>query len=258
MMTAVTVANSRDRHPYRLPINCDLGEGLETVDQQAMPFLLQANVACGGHAGDEVSMKWVTRLAIEQGVAIHAHPSYPDRAHFGRKSMTISLQELAESLWTQVQNLQRIVATFGGNVTAIKPHGALYHDMMQHPSVLQVLLETAARLGDTTALVVQAVPGCNPCEALAQPMGIRLIMEGFGDRAYQDDGSLAPRHQPGSVHDRLDSIVSQVRLLNEQGKVFTRSGKVLDLQVDTICLHGDHPLVLQALQQLKKDGAEAN
>ncbi|MBR9814751.1 5-oxoprolinase subunit PxpA [bacterium] len=227
-----------------LPLNCDLGEGCGN-DAALMPLIDQASIACGGHAGDAQSMSACAALAVKQGVQLGAHPAYPDRDGFGRRSLDIAPEALAASLREQVQRLADIANAAGIRLTYIKPHGALYHDLWTRPAVCEVVMRLAAYI--ELPVVVQAGRGDLPTTS----NGVPLWREAFADRAYAADGSLQPRSQPGAVLDAR-AAAKQVEHLLKFGAVITADGARRPLEADTLCLHGDHPQALAVAQAVRR------
>ena len=206
-----------------MKLNCDLGEGAG-IEQAVMPFIDQASIACGVHAGDLDLIGQTMVLAQQHGVSIGAHPGYPDREHFGRISMNL----LPEEINTLVAQQLEVLAQMGA-VDYVKPHGALYHDMMRDEKVLSAI--QSAIEGRT--LMVQALAG-------ERNEGAGFIFEAFADRRYADSGELLSRNEERSLLSE-DETLEQVRLLVEEGIVRTLSGKRLELQAQSLCVHGDNP-----------------
>ena len=238
-------------------LNCDLGESYGSwtmgLDARVMPFIDQASIACGFHAGDPLTMQRTLALAAEHQVAVGAHPAYPDLVGFGRRSMSLSRDELIANLHYQVAALDGMARAAGLTLTYIKPHGALYHDMMHKPEVRDALLQATASYaagGEPLALVMQATTAADALRAQARAAGVPLLLEAFADRCYTDDGSLLPRSQPGAVHER-EPMLAQVAQLCASSSVTTHSGRVLALQFDTLCVHGDNPEGVAAIADIR-------
>lgn len=180
-------------------LNSDLGEvsGPEgrMLDAAILRVVTRCNVACGGHAGDEISMRETVQRGNKLGVRIGAHPSYPDRRNFGRMSLEMGPAQLSASLDRQVTALIRIAHGEGVAVTHLKPHGALYNDAARNPALAEVIVQTAKRAG----LPELIGPPHSALEQSAREAGLLFIAEGFADRAYERDGALTPRSTPGAV-----------------------------------------------------------
>lgn len=220
-------------------LNCDLGENTADVDDEVlMPWISSCNVACGGHAGDDESMARTVRSASRHEVAIGAHPSYPDREHFGRRSLDLPLQDLAESVHSQCRRLASIAAAQGLTLNHVKPHGALYNDATQNPALAHAVLDAIGRLDPRPR--VFGLAGSRFGEVAAEH-GFRFVGEAFADRRYQAVDRLRPRSQAGAVlHDR-SQVLRQVAALVEQKEVQTDRDGVQPLHPDTLCVHSDTP-----------------
>ena len=203
-----------------------------------MPLISSANIACGGHAGDDKSMQEAVALALEHGVAIGAHPSFPDRENFGRQEMQIDAHELHSCIVAQIESLASVVQKQGTRLRHVKPHGALYN-MAARDQELAETVVTAIRSVDPT-LMLFGLAG-SALLAVAERLGLRAISETFADRAYRSDGSLLPRNQQGSVlHDETVVAARAVAMVHEAAVVAADGSRVV-IRADTICLHGDSP-----------------
>lgn len=235
-------------------LNCDLGESYGSwtmgLDAQVMPHIDQANIACGFHGGDPVTMRRTLELAAEHEVSVGAHPAYPDLVGFGRRSMNLSAEEIVAGLHYQVAALEGMALSHGLTIDYVKPHGALYNDMMANQDVRTAIMQAVASFHRPLPLMLQATPAATQHRAEAQTHGIRVLFEAFADRCYDDDGSLLSRRKPGAVHDR-ERMLAQVTLLQAQGTVVTVNGKELSLQADTLCVHGDNPEGVKAIQAIR-------
>ncbi|MEW6729502.1 MAG: 5-oxoprolinase subunit PxpA [Pseudomonadota bacterium] len=242
--------------PNPIKLNCDLGEGFGPwrmgEDAAVMPLIDQANIACGFHAGDPLTMRRTVRLALEHGVAIGAHPGYPDLVGFGRRSMPIEHDELVALLRYQVGALEAIARAEGGRVEYVKPHGALYNDMMRDPSLLRAVLEAVAGLEGGLALMLLCRADNAHALALGAEYGVPLLFEAFADRAYAPDGRLRPRNQAGAVHTEVALIVEQARRLAHGEPIPLEDGTSLVLRPDSLCVHGDTPQALAALRAIRE------
>jgi UPF0271 protein len=213
-------------------LNIDLGE-LPDEPRELYAIATVANVACGGHAGDIKSMALAISSCLARGTRVAAHPSYPDRERFGRVSMAIDAAVLAASVEEQCAALQAIARRFGFPASAIKPHGALYHDAHKDVLLARAVLDGAARgLGFGEAALEVTGPAGGALEAEARARGHRYAREGFADRAYAPDGSLVPRTEPGA-------LLTDARACSRQAIALASTGRV-----ETICVHGDTPRAL--------------
>lgn len=238
-----------------LLLNCDLGESFGAwsmgMDEMVMPHIDQANIACGFHAGDPLVMQKTLKLAGDNGVTVGAHPAYPDLMGFGRRSIHASANEIHALIHYQVAALDGMAASAGLQLTYVKPHGALYNDMMAKPSVRQAIMKAIADYHRPLKLMLQATPEAESHLAEAAHFGIELLFEAFADRCYDDDGKLLSRTKPGAVHSR-EKMLAQVRQLAREGSVTTVSGKLLNLQVDTLCVHGDNADGISAIREIRE------
>jgi len=226
-------------------INCDLGECLDPdPDGQIMPLINQASIACGGHVGNSDSMKKNVKLAKQYQVSIGAHPSYPDKANFGRVSLPMSLKSLFDSIFMQVNALEEVCLEQNVKMDYIKPHGALYHDMMHQKQIAELLCDVIKTKYPDLKLIVQAGINTKQMLAVAQEKGVQLLFEAFADRGYRSV-ELKSRSEQGAVLASPEEIKSQYQELMES-----------DLfQIDTICFHSDHASSVTALQQIKTSTA---
>lgn len=219
-------------------LSADLGEGSPREDE-IWPLIDRANVACGGHIGDDDSMRAAATLAARHGVILGAHPSYPDREHFGRRSMDIEAEALRASLVAQIAALGLFA-----KVHHVKPHGALYNDAHGDRAMADVVVSA---LDPATALVA---PDRSQMAAAARRAGIRVIREAFADRRYEPDGSLTPRSLPGSTL-TIQEAAAQAALLVREGVAIARDGSRIAIAFDTLCIHADMEGAVERLQAVR-------
>ncbi len=196
-----------------------------------MQYITSANIACGGHAGDEAIMERTARLALERGVRIGAHPGYPDRANFGRLEMPLTSAEIAETVFQQIARLEAVVSQLGGRIVHVKPHGALYNVAVRNAEVAQAIGDGVARWVQGRKLPAVPVFGLagSPMLDVWRRMGLPVAGEGFADRRYEPDGTLRSRKLPGAlITDPAEAAQQALRLAHSGG-------------VETICVHGDTP-----------------
>ncbi|WP_268409698.1 5-oxoprolinase subunit PxpA [Alteromonas sp. a30] len=238
-----------------MKINSDLGEsfGLWQMgnDSHVMQVVDQANIACGFHAGDPSVMMTTLQLAKEHQVAIGAHPSYPDIQGFGRRSMKMHANEIKNLVLYQVSALHGMAKSLGLEVSYIKPHGALYNDMMRDIEVFQGVLSAATSFHEPLAIMIQSLPNNDERKQAAENAGVSLMFEVFADRRYTDAGLLTPRTQTGAVL-TVDEVSQQTSMLVEKGAVLTENGQELSLEVDSICVHGDDAESLEKARCVSK------
>lgn len=216
-------------------INCDMGEGIGN-DELIMPFITAANITCGYHAGDVVTIQQTIELAVGHGVTIGAHPSFYDRNNFGRTSMQLPVQELYELIIQQLLIFKEVADGIGERINHVKPHGALYN-LSAGDALTANIIAKAVKDFDA-GLILYGLSGSHSISE-AKAIGLRTASEVFADRSYQDDGSLTPRSQPGAMIEDSGKAVQQVLQMVNEGTVTTVSGKTIPIIAETICIHGD-------------------
>jgi 5-oxoprolinase (ATP-hydrolysing) subunit A len=232
-----------------LDINCDVGEGVGN-EADIFPFISSCNIACGGHAGNVKTMKHTVRLAKAHGVAIGAHPSYPDKQHFGRVRVPLSATALQTTIRTQIGQLGAICKDQGITMVHIKPHGALYNDVAHDMELAPVFLDAVSPYKAQCALYVLSG---SPLEALALKEGFTIKREAFADRNYQTDGRLVPRGEKDALIQHPEAVLAHVLRMAKERRVLTVEGNYRPLQADTYCVHGDTPDALEILAYLTKE-----
>ena len=238
-----------------LLLNCDLGESFGAwkmgLDDQVMPFIDQANIACGFHAGDPIVMKKTLLSAKGHNVVVGAHPSYPDLAGFGRRSMSLPAVEIIAIVQYQIAALAGMAENIDMPITYVKPHGALYNDMMANGHIRSAVMEAIAGSHLPLAFMLQATPDAETHRQEAEMFGLKLIFEAFADRCYDDNGALLSRAKEGAVHSR-EKMLAQVSQLKNDGSVTTISGHRLELQADSLCVHGDNIDGVNAIEEIRQ------
>ena len=237
-------------------LNADLGEG-DAYDAELLAVVSSCNIACGGHAGDAASIAATLREALANGVSAGAHPAYPDREGFGRRSRFMSGEPLREALRSQLGEFSRIAADLGTAVKHVKPHGTLYTDAVVDAQLADIIAAAVAEMPGKPVLVGQ--PGTE-LEAAANAHGLGFVAEAFVDRAYRHDGQLVPRSEPGAVHGDIGKIQDQAVSLARDGNVQCLDGSIIPVRADTLCIHGDTPGAAEAAravrEALEKEGVE--
>ncbi len=236
-------------------LNADLGESYGAwtmgMDEQLMPLLDQANIACGGHAGDPLTMRRTLELAKAAGVQAGAHPSYPDLQGFGRRSMKMCADELEAQLLYQISALDGIAQSLNHPLSYVKPHGALYNDMMADPIIRTSVMRALASYYRPLKLMLLATAEQVQHLKEAQEHGLELLFEAFADRAYTDEGKLVSRSQAHALHSE-DQALEQALMLASDQSVLTESGKRIDVRADTLCVHGDNPAALALVRRIRE------
>ena len=215
-------------------INADLGEGC-AHDEALFAIVDWANIACGGHAGDQASMRKACELALEHGVQPGAHPSYPDRAGFGRTKPNTDMTSLLDELLRQMDCFENIAAKTGCTTAHFKPHGQLYNDAAFDKACAMLLIEVAKCYPHLKLLALAGSPQVE----LSRNAGIVVVEEAFPDRAYLSSGALAPRSQPGAMIDNPEKVRAQAVSIIRQGPLECLGGSNLVVRAQTLCVHGD-------------------
>lgn len=240
-----------------IDLNADVGEGYGQ-DAELMPLLSSANIACGWHAGDADTMRRTVRLALAHGVAIGAHPSFPDQEHFGRREMHLPAATLYAAMLEQIGALAEIVRTEGARLAHVKPHGALYNQAARDRTLAETLA-AAVREWDPTLRLVGLAGG--ELLAAGRRAGLAVTAEAFADRRYQADGSLIPRSQPGALIENEAEALAQALALAQHGQAIAQNGSLLHvfpaapsatLRASSLCLHGDSPHALAFARRIRQ------
>jgi UPF0271 protein len=218
-----------------IDLNCDMGEGIGT-DELIMPYICSANIACGGHAGNESMMRKTILLAKKYQVAFGAHPSYPDRNNFGRIEMNLSETEIYDAVFKQIELIRNIASKEGVQLHHVKPHGALYNTAAKNESVSNAIVHAILDIDPT--LKVYGLP-LSVFESVCLKNKLQFVGEGFADRTYTDGGSLTPRTSADAMITDTSTAIEQVINMALKQEVKTISGKWIRMPVKTICIHGD-------------------
>lgn len=224
----------------RIDLNADVGERpeLAAVEEELLGVVTSVNVACGGHAGDEASMERVVLAARERGVALGAHPSYPEREGFGRRAMAMPAAELSAAVAGQVSALLSVMRRLGGRLAHVKPHGALYNAAAKDPAVALSIAEGVARVSPGVVLV--GLAGSVMLEAFERA-GFPVAAEAFVDRGYEPDGSLTLRGRPGALKATPEEAAAQAVSIATRGEITALCGTRFPVQAETLCVHSDTP-----------------
>jgi 5-oxoprolinase (ATP-hydrolysing) subunit A len=237
----------------RIDLNCDMGEsyGAWTMgaDAAIMPFISSANIACGFHGGDPATIRKTVRLAAEHGVAVGAHPSLPDLQGFGRRAMKITPQDMYDLVVYQAGAVEAFARAAGAKLHHVKCHGALYNMAANDEGLSEAMVRAVKDLG--AGVLVYVLSNSRNFE-IAKAMNVRVAGEVFADRGYTDEGTLAPRGQPGAMIEDAAQSVRQVLGMLEGGYVTSLSGKRVPVSPDTLCLHGDQPGAVAFAKELRR------
>jgi UPF0271 protein len=239
-----------------IDLNCDLGEsfGAYTIgaDEAVMAAITSANVACGYHGGDPGVMRRTVRLARQAGVAVGAHPGFPDLVGFGRREMRMTPQDVEDMVLYQVGALAGIAHREGVRLSHVKAHGALYNMAVKDGALAAAIARAVAAFDPS--LIFFALPDSQLARA-GTAAGLQVALEGFADRTYEPDGSLTPRSRTGAVIQDVSAVVARAVRMIADGTVMTTGQTTLALRIDTLCTHGDTPGA-QALTRALRDGLE--
>ncbi|GAA0404005.1 5-oxoprolinase subunit PxpA [Cocleimonas flava] len=239
-----------------IKLNCDLGESYGAwkmgTDEQIMPYIDMANIACGFHASDPFIMDKTVKLAVQNNVTIGAHPGYPDLLGFGRRDMSFNADEIRQLVLYQVGALQAICEANGTKIGYVKPHGALYNTMMKSKSQLTAIMQAVASLKDPVPLMILANADAEENKQLAEKHSVSLLFEAFADRRYADDGNLTSRALEGSVLENENDIQDQIKSLITDKQAISISGNTLSVHADTLCVHGDNVQALESVKSIRK------
>ena len=226
----------------RIDLNADVGEGLGPWpmgdDERLIPLVTSANVACGPHAGDPLTIERTVAIAVRHGVAVGAHPGYPDLVGFGRRDLEMTAAELRASVIQQVAGVAGFARAAGVTLTHVKAHGALYNRMARDAATADVVARAVAAVAPQAVFV--ALAGSVALDA-GRAAGLRVAAEAFADRAYERDGSLRSRQLDGAILSTAEEAAAQALSLARDGRVRAHDGTELAVRADTICIHGDTP-----------------
>lgn len=242
-----------------MKLNCDLGESFGAwkmgIDSDVIPHIDMANIACGFHAGDANVMAATLQQTLQCGTEIGAHPSYQDLVGFGRRKMQLSAEELINLLHYQIAALEGMARTHQQTLSYVKPHGALYNQMMADETILKTVMQ-AVSLYQTPSkkplkLMILATGQARAHHKLAKQFNIELYLEAFADRRYDNQGYLLSRKQPGAVLNE-EQILLQVEQLLTNNTLVSDSGEVIGIEADTLCVHGDNPDSINLIKRIKE------
>ena len=237
----------------KIDLNCDLGEAFGNYsfggDKDIIPLITSANVACGFHAGDENVMNDTVKIAKDNGVSIGAHPGLPDLKGFGRRNIDIAPQEVYNLMIYQLGALEGFCKAHGTRINHVKPHGALYNMGAKDKDIAHAIAQAVYDF-DSSLILVGLSNSLLISEA--ESVGLKTASEVFADRRYEDNGQLVSRKEPDAVITDSDEALKQVLKMVTENKVISRNGKEIDLETDTICVHGDGKHALEFVEQIRK------
>lgn len=238
----------------KIDLNCDMGESFGAyklgMDEEIIKYISSANIACGFHAGSPEVMEYTVKLAVKNGVAIGAHPGFPDLSGFGRRKLEMHLDDIKSILIYQIGALDAFAKSNGLELQHVKPHGALNNmaasDIKLAKAIGQAILEVNEKL-------IYVAPAGSCMYEAAKSLGLKVACEVFADRAYNSDGTLVSRSHPGAVISDPNVITQRVLKMITEGKITTIDGKDISIKPQTVCVHGDNPLAVEIVKNLRKD-----
>lgn len=237
----------------RIDLNCDMGELPEAIADGTQEALLRsitsANVACGGHAGDESTMRTTIEQSLRAGVALGAHPGYPDRENFGRLELKMSAEAVANSIYEQVRTLAEVAAKCGAKVVHVKPHGALYNQAVKNRKLAEAIAQGVAKFNKDLVLMGLAE---SPMLEVFRETGFAIAAEAFADRRYEPDGTLRSRKFENALIRDPAEAAKQALSIAQRGIVTAHDGTEVKLSAQTICIHGDTPGSVQIAAAVAK------
>lgn len=245
----------------KIDLNSDVGESFGShkigLDEEIIPLVSSANVACGYHGGDPHVMKQTIAVAKQYGTAVGAHPGLPDLLGFGRRIMEVTLEEIQDFVTYQVGALQAFASAQGIRLQHVKLHGALYNMAVRDPRITEAVSAVLQSLDPDLILLVLAGPDRTRIEEIGKRNGIRMAFEFFADRAYNPDGSLASRLNTDAVLEDEKQVTERVLQMVQEGTVTAQDGSKIPLRADTICVHGDNPAAVSLASQIRKSLLES-
>ncbi len=219
------------------------------MDSALFKYVTSVNIACGFHAGDPVTMEKTVEMAVENGLCIGAHPSFPDLMGFGRREMNLSFEEVRDYVMYQIGSLYAFVKSKNARITHVKPHGAMYNMAFKDEKIARGIVEAVYIFDPSIAIV--GLPK-SKLLSIALDYGLNVAREGFADRNYNDDGTLLSRNLPDAVINDPKEIASRV-LAMVNGRIKSVNGKEIDLKVETICIHSDSPNAIEIAKRVRKE-----
>ncbi|RLB05743.1 MAG: LamB/YcsF family protein [Deltaproteobacteria bacterium] len=240
----------------KIDLNSDVGESFGVykigLDEEVIPLISSANIACGFHAGDPATMRRTIALAKKHGVALGAHPGFPDLLGFGRRSLDATIEEIRDYITYQVGALQAFASLQGLKLQHLKAHGALYNMAVRDMRIWESMAEVIAGIDKDLILVVLAGPKREELQEMGRRYGVRIAFEFFADRAYNRDGSLVSRREPGAVIEDHELVAERVLKMVTNGRVQAKDGAEIEITADTICVHGDNPAAVKLAGRIRE------
>jgi UPF0271 protein len=240
----------------QIDMNSDVGESFGIyklgLDEEVIPHITSANIACGFHGGDPGVMRKTISLARQYGVEVGAHPGFPDLIGFGRRNVDASLEEMQDDVVYQMGALQAFAISQGLRLQHVKPHGALYNMAVANPKIWGAIAEAVVKVDREVILVVLASSNREPLLEIGRRYGLRIAFEAFPDRAYNKSGSLVSRREKGAVIHDHEIVTQRALKMALEGKVISIDGIEIELKADTLCVHGDNPAAVQMVKRIRE------
>ncbi len=239
----------------RIDLNCDMGESFSNyklgLDEEVIKFITSANIACGWHAGDPMVMDKTIRIALENGVGIGAHPSYPDMLGFGRRFIDCTEAELRNYVIYQIGALKGFCDANGTRLFHVKPHGSLYNTAVEDRKTATAIAKAVVAVDPELRYVAFAGAKGEMVRRIGEELGLKVVYEAFPDRAYTPEGSLVSRREPGAVI-KDPEIVAERAIAMAEGKVRAVDGTEIELEAQTLCVHGDNPAAVDLVRSIRQ------
>jgi len=240
----------------QIDINSDVGESFGVyklgLDEEVIPQITSANIACGFHGGDPGVMRKTICLAKSYGVEVGAHPGFPDLMGFGRRNIDATLEEIQDYVVYQTGALMAFALSQGIRLQHVKAHGGLYNMAAANHRIMEAIAESVAKIDRELILLVLASSRRDPLLEIGRRHGIRIAFEAFADRSYQKDGSLVSRREKGAVIEDHEVVVKRALKMVLEGKVIALDGTEIELKADTLCVHGDNPAAVQMVRKIRE------
>jgi UPF0271 protein len=245
----------------RIDVNSDVGESFGVyklgLDEQVIPHITSANIACGFHAGDPGVMRKTVALAKQYGVEVGAHPGFPDLLGFGRRNVDATLEEIQDYVLYQTGALMAFAQSQGLRLQHVKAHGGLYNMAVANFRIWDAMAEAVAKVDRNIILVVLASSEKESLLDIGKRHGIRIAFEAFPDRAYNKDGSLVSRREKGAVLHDHEVVAKRGLKMALEGRVVALDGTEIDLKADTLCVHGDNPAAVEVVKRIRQELKDA-
>lgn len=239
-----------------IDLNCDLGESFGVyklgMDEAVMGHITSANIACGWHAGDPSVMNRTVQLAIKNKIKCGAHPGYPDLLGFGRRAMNVDNEELKHYLIYQIGALEAFCRVNGTRLHHVKPHGSLYHAAIENEQTAVAVAKAISSVDQNLIYVALAGEKGQMMSRIGKEFGLNVALEAFPDRAYTPEGTLAPRNLTGAVITDPDEVSSRALKIASEGCIEATNGDLIELRVQTLCVHGDNPHAVQMVKEIRQ------